>query len=108
MKSKGCYELIVRDSRGKELFNQTFPLDSTVGIIEKTYPTELNGWCREKLLFSNLKTKAEDLITYESLVSDGFKITRSQYDQLALLDITSNCKCSTYEVLKVLKILGFI
>lgn len=52
--------------------------------------------------------KNEEIKTYEELKKAGFNLTQSQYDELALLDIACNCKCSTYEVLKVLKILGLI
>lgn len=54
MENEGCYELIVQDSNSKELIKQTYPLDSLIVIIEKTYPKELDGWCRSKMLFSNL------------------------------------------------------
>lgn len=52
--------------------------------------------------------KHKEPVTLETLAKEGFNISQSQYDQLALVDISCNCKCSTYEILQVLKILGLI
>lgn len=44
----------------------------------------------------------------EKMLAEGFRITPSQYDELATLDLMCNRKCSVYEVLRILKILGLI
>lgn len=50
----------------------------------------------------------EDKKTKKFLSDEGIELTDQQYEVLALIDITSKCKCSVYEVLKILKILNLI
>lgn len=47
-------------------------------------------------------------VTLETLKNIGIELSAEQYEKLAFLDIESNCKYSSYEILKLLKILNLI